>query len=189
MKISLPQKRCYFTANIGVRWRELMMSQRSKRELLEAVRPRYLKANKAEKTRMLDDFVATTEYHRKYANRLLKNGPGPKVRKKKGRHKVYQGEVVQALIQVWEICGRICSKRLHPFLPEIVAVLERHNELQLSPETKALLLRMSRSTIDRCLQPVRFEQRRGLSTTKPGSLLKKAIPVRTYAQWDDARPG
>ena len=58
MKISLPQKRCYFTANIGVRWRELMMSQRSKRELLEAVRPRYLKANKAEKTRILDDFVA-----------------------------------------------------------------------------------------------------------------------------------
>lgn len=166
-----------------------MMSQRSKRELLEAIRPRYLKANKAEKTRMLDDFVATTEYHRKYANRLLKNGPGPKSRKKRGRSKIYQGEVVEALVQVWEICGRICSKRLHPFLPEIVAVLERHNELEISPETKTLLLRMSRSTIDRCLQPARFEQRRGLSTTKPGSLLKKAIPVRTYAQWDDARPG
>jgi hypothetical protein len=166
-----------------------MMSQRSKRELLEAVRPRYLKANKVEKTRMLDGFVATTEYHRKYANRLLKNGPGPKRRKKRGRSKIYQGEVVKALVQVWEICGRICSKRLHPFLPEIVAVLERHNELQLGLETKALLLHMSRSTIDRCLQPVRFEQRRGLSTTKPGSLLKKAIPVRTYAQWDDARPG
>ena len=68
-------------------------------------------------------------------------------------------------------------------------MLERHNELQLRSETKALLLQMSRSTIDRCLQPVRFERRRGLSTTKPGSLLKKAIPVRTYAQWDDARPG
>ena len=166
-----------------------MMSQRSKRELLHAIRPRYLKANKAGKTRILDEFVAATNYHRKYANRLLKNGPGPKGRKKKGRRKVYQGEVVRGLIQVWEICGRICSKRLHPFLPEIVTVLERHDELQLSSETKALLLQMSRSTIDRCLQPARFEQRRGLSTTKPGSLLKKAIPVRTYAQWDDARPG
>jgi predicted transcriptional regulator len=166
-----------------------MMSQRSKRELLHTIRPRYLKANKVGKTRILDEFVAATAYHRKYANRLLKKGPGPKSRKKKGRRKVYQGEVVQALMQVWEICGRICSKRLHPFLPEIVAVLERHDELQLSSETKALLLRMSRSTIDRCLQPARFEQRRGLSTTKPGSLLKKAIPVRTYAQWDDARPG
>jgi hypothetical protein len=96
--------------------------------------------------------------------------------------------VVEALTRVWEICGRICSKRLHPFLPEIIAVLERHNEMQLSPETKALLLRMSRSTIDRCLQPARFKQRRDLSITKPESLLKKAIPVRTYAQWDDARP-
>ena len=166
-----------------------MMSQRSKRELLEAIRPRYLKANKSGKTKMLDEFVATTGYHRKHAIRLLKNGPAPKGRKKKGRRKVYQGEVVQALIQVWEICGRICSKRLHPFLPEIVTVLERHEELQISPETKALLLQMSRSTIDRCLQPARFEHRRGLSTTKPGSLLKKAIPIRTYAQWDDAQPG
>jgi len=166
-----------------------MMGQRSKRELLHTIRPRYLKANKVGKTRILDEFVAATDYHRKYANLLLKKGPGPKGRKKKGRRKVYQGEVVQALIQVWEICGRICSKRLHPFLPEIVAVLERHDELHLSSETKGLLLRMSRSTIDRCLQPARFEQRRGLSTTKPGSLLKKAIPVRTYAQWDDARPG
>ena len=166
-----------------------MMSQRSKRELLYKIRPRYLKANKVGKTRILDEFIAVTDYHRKYANRLLKNGPGPKGRKKKGRRKVYQGEVVQALIQVWEICGRICSKRLHPFLPEIVAVLERHDELHLSSETKGLLLRMSRSTIDRCLQPSRIEQRRGLSTTKPGSLLKKAIPVRTYAQWDDAQPG
>ena len=166
-----------------------MMSQRSKRELLQVVRPRYLKANKAGKGAILDEFVAATGYHRKYAIRLLKNGPGPKGRKKKGRHKEYQGEVVQVLTHIWEICGRICSKRLHPFLPEMVTVLERHNEIQLSPETKALLLRMSRSTIDRCLQPTRFEHRRGLSTTKPGALLKKAIPVRTYAQWDDARPG
>lgn len=166
-----------------------MMSQRSKRELLQVVRPRYLKANKAGKGAILDEFVAATGYHRKYAIRVLKHGPGHKGRKKKGRRKEYQGEVVQALTHIWEICGRICSKRLHPFLPEMLAVLERHNEIQLSPECKALLLRMSRSTMDRCLQPARFEHRRGLSTTKPGALLKKAIPVRTYAEWDDARPG
>lgn len=166
-----------------------MMSQRSKRELLQVVRPRYLKANKTDKGAILDEFVAATGYHRKYAIRLLKNGPGPRGRKKKGRRKEYQGEVVQALTHIWEICGRICSKRLHPFLPEMLAVLERHDEIRLSSETKTLLLRMSRSTIDRCLQPARFEHRRGLSTTKPGALLKKAIPVRTYAQWDDARPG
>jgi hypothetical protein len=166
-----------------------MMSQRSKRELLQVVRPRYLKANKAGKGAILDEFMAATGYHRKYAIRVLKHGPGPKGRKKKGRPKEYQGEVVQTLTHIWEICGRICSKRLHPFLPEMVAVLEHHHEIQLSPECKALLLRMSRSTIDRCLQPARFEHRRGLSTTKPGALLKKAIPVRTYAEWDEARPG
>ena len=166
-----------------------MMSQRSKRELLEEIRPRYLKAKKSGKKVMLDEFVAVTGYHRKYANRILKHGQPRRSGKKHGLAKVYQGEVVVALEQIWEVCGRICSKRLHPFLPEMVQVLERWGELQLSEQTKALLLRMSRSTIDRCLGPARFEHPRGLSTTKPGSLLKKAIPVRTYTPWDEDQPG
>lgn len=167
-----------------------MMSQRSKRELLETIRPRYLKTNKTGKERILDEFVAATGYHRKYAIRVLKHGPKAKGQGRKGRKKEYQGEVVQVLTRIWEICGRICSKRLQPFLPEVVAVLERHQELSLSAEVKTQLLRMSRSTIDRCLKPARFEEKRhGLSTTKPGSLLKKAIPIRTFADWEDARPG
>lgn len=167
-----------------------MMSQRSKRELLESIRPRYLKANKSGKGRILDEFVAATGYHRKYAIRILKHGRKRRAGRKCGRRKEYQGEVVTVLTQIWEICGQICSKRLKPFLPEIVAVLERHRELSLSAEVKSQLLRMSRSTIDRCLQPARLaEKRRGLSTTKPGALLKKAIPIRTFADWDDARPG
>jgi hypothetical protein len=138
----------------------------------------------------LDEFVAATGYHRKYAIRVLKHGRKATGLRKKGRRKEYQGEVVTVLIRIWEICGRICSKRLKPFLPEIVAVLERHQELVLTAEVKSRLLRMSRSTIDRCLQPARFaEKRHGLSTTKPGTLLKKAIPIRTFADWDDARPG
>jgi len=157
-----------------------MMSQRSKRELLEEIRPRYLKAKKSGKKTMLDEFVAVTSYHRKYATRILKHGRPRRSGKKHGLPKVYQGEVVVALEQIWEICGRICSKRLHPFLPEMVKVLERCGELQLSEQTKALLLQMSRSTIDRRLGPARFEHPHGLSTPKPGSLLKKAIPVRTY---------
>lgn len=165
------------------------MSQRSKRELVEAIYPRYLKANRAGKEQILDEFVAATGYHRKYAIRLLKHGPRPKGRKKVGRSKVYQGAVVQALEQIWNICGRICSKRLKPFLPEIIGVLERHGELLLGPEVKTLLLGMSRATIDRCLKKARFEKAHGISTTKPGTLLKSAIAVRTWADWDDARPG
>lgn len=167
-----------------------MMSQLSKREMIEAIRPRYLKANKADKEQILDEFVATTGYHRKYAIRVLKHGCKPKGLKKPGRGKVYQGEVVQVLEQIWEIYGRICSKRLHPFIAEGVMVLERCHELKVSPEIKQMLLSMSRATIDRCLKKARFTQpQHGLATTKPGSLLKKAIPVRTFTPWEDERPG
>lgn len=167
-----------------------MMSQRSKREMIEAIRPRYLKANKAGKEQILDEFVATTGYHRKYAIRVLKHGPKPKGLKKQGRRKIYQGEVVNALEQIWEVYGRICSKRLHPFLSEGVAILERFHELDLSPEIKQLLLSMSPATMDRCLRKARFTHpQHGLSTTKPGYLLKKAIPVRTFTPWEDEHPG
>jgi len=165
------------------------MSQRSKRELVEEIRPRYLKAKKPEKKIMLDELVATTSYHRKYATRLLKHGFPRRSSKKHGLPKIYQGEVVTALEQIWEVCGRICSRRLHPFLPEMVKVLERCREIHLEPETKRLLLQMSSATIDRCLSPARFEHPHGLSTTRPGSLLKKAIPVRTYTPWDEDQPG
>jgi hypothetical protein len=167
-----------------------MMSQRSKREIIEAIRPRYLKANKGGKQQILDEFIATTGYHRKYAIRVLKHGPKPRGWKKPGRRKIYHGEVVQVLEKIWEIYGRICSKRLQPFLPEGIAVLERCQEIQLEPETKRLLLSISRATIDRCLKSARFTSSpHGLSTTKPGSLLKQAIPIRTFTPWEEERPG
>ena len=163
-----------------------MMSQGSKRELVTAIRPRYLQASKAGKGQILNELIATTGYHRKSAIRVLKHGPKAKGLKKPGRQKIYQGEVVQALEQIWEICGRICSKRLQPFLPEMVTILERHHELCLPGPIKSLLLRMSRSTIDRCLKKARFPSpRRGLSTTKPGVLLKQAIPIRTFTPWQE----
>ena len=166
-----------------------MMSQCSKRELWETIQPRYLKVSKAGKHKILDEFIASTGYHRKYAIRILKHGYSRSHGKKKGKKSVYRGEVVVVLEQVWEIYGRICSKRLHPFLPEGIRILERCHELSLSAETKQLLLSMSRSTIDRCLHPIRFRSPHGLSTTKPGTLLKKAIPVRTFADWDENKPG
>jgi len=169
-----------------------MMSLKSKRELLEAIRPRYLKASKVEKQTMLDEFTAATGYHRKHAIRVLKNQVQVQNRHK-GKTKTYQaiyrGEVVQALEQIWEICGRICSKRLQPYLPEAIKVLERCQEIELSPETKALLLKISSASIDRCLRPVRINSHHGLSTTKPGSLLKKSIAVRTFTEWSEERPG
>jgi hypothetical protein len=97
--------------------------------------------------------------------------------------------VVEILEKIWETCGKICSKRLHPFIPEMVSVLEREGELSCNPETKTLLLSISRSTIDRCLKKARYSSPKGISTTKPGTLLKKMIPVRTWHEWDDTIPG
>ena len=168
------------------------MSLKSKRELLEVVRSRYLKASKLEKQRMLDEFTYATGYHRKYAIRVL--NPQVQVQKHlkgktKGYKTIYCGEVVQALEQIWEIYGHICSKRLQPFLPEAIKVLERCQEIEISKETKELLLKISSASIDRCLRPVRIKSPHGLSTTKPGSLLKNLIPVRTFTAWDEERPG
>jgi hypothetical protein len=166
------------------------MSLNSKRELVEVVRPRYLKAGKGEKQKILDEFTCATGYHRKHAIRVLKKQiqKSPK-RKRTGYKTLYGGEVVQALEQIWEIYGQICSKRLQPFLPEGIRVLERCQEIELSEETKALLLKISSASIDRCLRTVRFKTPHGLSTTKPGSLLKNLIPVRTFTEWDAERPG
>jgi hypothetical protein len=169
-----------------------MMSLKSKRELLEAVRPRYLKANKVEKQKMLDEFTAATGYHRKHAIRVLKNKvqvQNHRKRRTKTYRTVYRGEVVQALEQIWEIYGHICSKRLQPYLPEAIRVLERSKEIQLSEDTKELLLKISSATIDRCLRPIRIKAPHGLSTTKPGSLLKNLIPVRTFTEWDQEQAG
>ncbi|MGV8025232.1 MAG: hypothetical protein AB2L18_01590 [Anaerolineaceae bacterium] len=133
---------------------------------------------------MLDEFIASSGYHRKYAIRILRHGYPRRQHKRRGKKPVYRGEVVVALEQIWEIYGRICSKRLHPFLSEVVRILEHCQEIRLYPEIKQLLLSMSQSTIDRCLRPVRFKMSHGLSATKPGTLLKKAIPARTFADWD-----
>ena len=168
---------------------EHMMSQRSKRELFAEIQPRYLKAKKGEKQKILDEFTASTGYHRKYAIRVLKRGYKRRPNKPKGRTAIYRGQVVEVLEQIWEIYGRICSKRLHPYLPEGIKVLERCGELELAPETKVLLLQISRSSMDRCLAPARFHQPHGRSTTKPGSLLKKQIPIRTFADWMEDKPG
>jgi len=93
------------------------------------------------------------------------------------------------LEQIWEIYGQICSKRLQPFLPEAIKVLERCKEIELSHDTKELLLKISSASSDRCWRPIRIQTPHGLRTTKPGSLLKNMIPVRTFTEWDQERPG
>jgi len=99
--------------------------------------------------------------------------------------------VADALLMVaWETTDWLCSKRLHPFLPELVRVLRRHGEITMTAEMEAKLCQMSPSTIDRLLRPWRrLGGRRGFTTSKPGSLLKNSIPIRTFADWEEDYPG
>jgi hypothetical protein len=165
-----------------------MMSIQSKRELIAVVAPRYRAAHGSDKQRILDELVASTGYHRKYAIHLLNHPPRACRRRKRHTNQRYGPEVQHALVKVWHVANCICTKRLVPCLGEFVEALERHGELHLEPQVKSRLLSMSIATADRLLRSERRRQR-GLGTTKPGTLLKRAIPVRTFADWDDARPG
>ena len=165
------------------------MTRGSVLEYARAVRDRYLAAEKMEKSRILDEFVKVTSYHRKAAIRLLRRSKvrhGDSIR---GRPATY-GDVIQPLKAIWEASDRLCSKRLQPFIPEMVEVLRQHRELRIDASTEAHLCRMSPATIDRLLRPWRrFGGRRPLSTTKPSSLLKCSIPIRTFADWQENKAG
>ena len=153
------------------------MTKQGKRELLKAIRPRYLKADKKAKGRILGEFVAATGYNRKYAISLLCHGPPRQSTKKRGSRLIYEPDILAALVNVWEVCGYPCGRRLEPFMPHMIDALGRHGELSLSPETRAKLLRMSSATIDRRLMRARTRMARGhRSPAKPGTLLKHAIP-------------
>ena len=170
------------------------MSRSSVHEYAAVLRDRYRKADRLQRRRILDEFVSVTNYHRKSAIHLLGAAPVGHRRtligKRPGRPRQYRLEVVSALRFVWEAADCICSKRLQPFMPKLLEALRRHGELIPQPDVGAELCRMSSSTIDRLLRPYRkLHVRRGLSTTKPGTLLKELIPVRTFADWDDQRVG
>lgn len=166
------------------------MTQLTRRELLEEARQDYWRAGKKEKTRLLTDFVHHTGYHRKYALALLKGRYSHHKATTRRRKRLYPQAVTDAVVLIWTTCDYIASRRLHPFLPEMVRILERQGRLTLSSETRRLLLQMSRSTIDRLLKPARRARGpHGRSTTKPSTLLRQSIPIRTWADWAGVRPG
>ena len=159
-------------------------------EYAGAVRGRYLGAPKKTKTEMLNEFVATTGMHRKAVIRLLNRRGRSSGSKKRGRPRLYRHEAMAALKVAWEASDCLCSKRLQPFLSELVGILKRCGELTMTGEIEAQLGQMSPSTIDRLLRRWRKSStRRGLSTTKPGTLLKNSIPIRTFSDWNENKPG
>ena len=166
------------------------MTPYSVREYAKAVQERYLRVGKNEKGRILDEFTKVTGYHRKAAIRLLHRYSSGQRGKRQGRRRHYSLEAAESLRKVWEASDRLCSKRLKPFIEEMVKVMRRHGELTINSGIEAELCHMSPATIDRLLRSWRsLGGRHPLSTTKPGSLLKKSIPIRTFADWTEDRPG
>jgi len=173
----------------------------------------YKRATKSQKGEILDTLTELTGYTRTYAARVLRDrarfvvvGQGvvcgakvtlvedertrPRTKHRRKRKKIYDQDVLRALQRVWLICDGICGKRLAPYMKKIVGKLERTGELKLDRDTRSKLLLISAATIDRMLAPTRKRyQLRARSQTKPGTLLKHQIPVRTFADWDELRPG
>jgi hypothetical protein len=174
-----------------------------RRVLVRGVSGRYRGSSKKEKGRILDEFVEMTGYNRTYAAWLL-NQQGRKVwvnrklvvvgevgmGRRRRRHKVYGEEVKGVLIRLWKLLDYLCGKRLVGALPETIEALERHGELKLTKELRGKLMSISAATIDRLLAAEKKKlQLKGRSLTKPGTLLRQQIPIRTFADWDEARPG
>jgi hypothetical protein len=167
------------------------VSPMAKREYLEAIRDRYLRAKtRAEKSRLLDEICATTGYDRKYVTRqMAKRRPGRPARSKRGRKPIYQDPLlIKPLKAIWKVGNYPCSKRLKAmipiWLPKYEAMYGRVDEAE-----REKMLSISAATIDRVMYRTRLQNNgRGKTTTKPGGLLRAQIPIQT-GQWEETRPG
>ncbi len=165
------------------------MGPRSVHEYAASLRPRYLRASRMEKGRLLTEFCRVAGRHRKSAIRLFRGQPRV-APPRTGRPRCYGPEVIALLRAVWEASDYLCGKRLAPFLPTLVEALERHRVLRVPPALRPVLLRVSASTIDRLLRPYRRGHPRGLATTGPSHpALAAQVPIRTFGEWQDVQPG
>ena len=174
------------------------ISMVARAELLEAVGARYRGATRSERSRILDEFAAVTGYHRKHAIRLLSAGgdreedgqAGVSQEPTASRRCVYGTEVRDALIQLWEVADRVCSKRLRPMVPVLLPALERHGRVVLDAAMRAKLLTVSAASIDRLLTEVRLVA--GGGRRRPagfGSAVRRSVPIRTFNDWGNPAPG
>lgn len=181
----------------------MRLTMTERQAVTKALCAQYRKARKKQKGVILDEFVEATGYDRCYARRLLRNHgrrvevvPGRfvegdrRTRPLRVRPKKYDAQVLAALVKLWQMLDCICGKRLQPALPGLIERLESCKEIRLSKTVRAKLLQMSPATIDRLLASERKKYTlKSKSRTKPGTLLKHQIAVRTFSEWDDARPG
>jgi len=189
----------------------MRLTMRERRAVINATAKRYQHSRKKQRGVILDEFIHTTGYSRKHAAWVLTNWLRKKVftiggRRtiyvfglKKGKPKgknppkrpaTYGADIARLIKQLWALAGGLCGKRLCPFIRDVVPTLERFEELVLTTEQRKQLLAISPATLDRLLAPERAKyQLKGRATTRPGSLLKHQIPIRTFSDWDEQKPG
>ena len=165
------------------------MAQRSKHEYLRVMWQRYQRAGRPERSALLDEVTRVCGYHRKYAIGLLSRAapPRPPVRRVARRRPTYSEEVIRHLAQIWEASGYLCAQRLKAALPHWLPSVRKR--MRLTPLIEQQLMRISPRQIDRRLRErKRRIKRRLYGATRPGSLLKHLIPIKTD-HWDVSKPG
>lgn len=176
----------------------MRLTMNEKQSVIKMMQERYKQARKKQKQQILDECCQLTGYNRSYASHVLCHGQPVQARKKlkpkvamRPKPCVYYDEKVrQALQRIWLLMDCICGKRLQPMLTELITILEKHGEIKLSAPTRRKLREISSATIDRLLAGTRKEMApHARSHTKPGTLLKHQIPIRTFAEWNEAQPG
>ncbi len=165
------------------------MGKNERQAYLNAIRSRYRRAPRKSKTAILDEFCAACDYHRKYAIRILNQRGRLRTQRQAGRPVTYaSAALLTALKRIWFASDQMCSKKLKVALPLWLPFYDTTYEPPIT-DVKVQLLSISPATIDRLLQPVRARAtRKGLCGTRPGSLLKNQIPIRTR-HWDITQPG
>lgn len=150
----------------------------------------YRRSSRKRKGLILDEFEASTSVTRKTAIVLLGNPPPAKSRARGRPSRRYGPDVGAALEMLWVTSGYICSRRLVPGLPLLIELVVREGAWGFSDGVKEKLQRISISTCERLLRPHKAAFRpAGRSLTRPGSMLKSQIPVRTWADWLETEPG
>ena len=181
----------------------MRLTLKERQSLTRVIAVRYRRARKKEKKEILNEFLHSTGYNRKYAAYVLRM-QGKRIRVRKGivieadiknrrkrrRLRIYDEDVLKVLCKIWKMMNYICGKRLAPVIEELILKLQQHKELDIDKETRQKLFRISAATIDRLLSNDRKRLRiKNRSRTKPGTLMKHQIPIRTFSEWDDGKPG
>lgn len=168
---------------------DIQLTHAARIELARSLRRRYQAASSRAKRRILDEFIAVSGYHPKYAIHLLNvAAAAAPARHPRARPTIYDDAAKQALTVLWEASDRVCGKRLKPLLRLLVPALERHGHLKLDEVIRGKVLSMSAATIDRLLRTARGATR----ARKPRRVapeIRRPIPVRTFADWNDPPPG